>query len=168
MRQNKDVLGMQEAIREREKEISRLNEEIKEAVEAVKKKEGQLLNSEKTVRRLVQEHGQWIETEKEFFGVAGHRYHFEKMNMNKMREECRKLREENEQLGKRINLKVDAMFEKTESQYLDLQRKKATTEENKHKFQDTIKELDLLKKKEMEITWRKVDKYFSEIFSTLL
>lgn len=34
-----------------------------------------------------------------------------------MKVETKKLRDENENLKKRINLKVDAMFEKTETQY---------------------------------------------------
>lgn len=57
----------------------------------------------------------WIETEREFFGIAGHRYHFEKLNINRIREENKKIKEENDQLKKRINLRVDAIFEKTET-----------------------------------------------------
>lgn len=36
------------------------------------------------------------------------------MNINKIREDMTKLKEENDKLRKRINLKVDAMYEKTE------------------------------------------------------
>jgi len=42
-------------------------------------------------------------------------YHFEKMNIPRIKEDCKRLREDNEHLKKRINLKVDAMFEKTET-----------------------------------------------------
>jgi hypothetical protein len=45
----------------------------------------------------------------------------------KIKEEQKKLQSENEVLKKRINLKVDTMFEKTESQYLELQKKKELT-----------------------------------------
>ncbi len=62
----------------------------------------------------------WIETEKEFFGVAGHRYHFEKLKLDNIRAEVKRLTAENENLKKRINLKVDSMFEKTEIQFLEL------------------------------------------------
>ncbi len=60
------------------------------------------------------------------------------------------------------------MFEKTEEQYLQLQRKKQTTFENKQKFENTIKELDDLKNKEISSTYLKVNQYFNDIFSTLL
>jgi len=69
--------------------------------------------------------------------------------MGEIREENRRLKEENENLKKRINLKVDAMFEKTESQYLELQKKKDLTAVNKKNFEDTIQELDDLKNKEI-------------------
>ena len=42
------------------------------------------------------------------------------MNINKIKEELKKLREENDQLRKRVNLKVDTMFERTEAQYVEL------------------------------------------------
>ncbi len=73
-------------------------------------------NNTQSINKLIEQH-KWIETEREFFGVAGHRYHFEKFNMPRIRDETKKLKDENDQLKKRINLKVDAMFEKTETQY---------------------------------------------------
>jgi structural maintenance of chromosome 2 len=71
-------------------------------------------------------------------------------------------------LRKRVNLKVDAMFEKTEKQYQELQRKKELTGENKKKFEETILELDNLKNQEIQKTWKKVDMFCGEIYSTLL
>ena len=78
------------------------------------------------------------------------------------------MRVENDELKKRINLKVDAMFEKTEGQYLELQKKKETTRGNRERFEKTILELDELKNRELEKTYKNVDKYCGEIFSTLL
>lgn len=49
-----------------------------------------------------------------------------------------------------------------------MQKKKETTLRNKEKFEDTIKELDDLKNKEVERTYLAVNKFFSDIFSTLL
>ena len=80
-------------------------------------------------------------------------------------EDCKK---DNDQLKNRINPKVDAMFAKTEQQYEELQKKKDTTLDNKRKFEKTILELDELKNKEVERTWKAVDKYCGEIYSTLL
>lgn len=45
-------------------------------------------------------------------------------------------------MKRRLNHKVDAMFEKTEQSYIELQKKKETTVENKAVFERTILELD--------------------------
>ncbi len=60
------------------------------------------------------------------------------------------------------------MFDKVEQQYKELQKKKELTANNKQKFEETIRELDDLKNQEIQKTWQKVDKFYSEIFSTLL
>ena len=53
------------------------------------------------------------------------------MNILKVREDKKKHIDENEELKKRVNMKVDVMFEKTEHSYNELQRKKDILEENK-------------------------------------
>lgn len=45
-------------------------------------------NAEKTIKELIDKN-KWIETEREFFGVPNHRYHFDKININKLREETK-------------------------------------------------------------------------------
>ena len=57
----------------------------------------------------------WIETEKEFFGVVGHKYQFEKINIGKLKQDVKQLQQDNEELKKRINRNVDAMFDKVET-----------------------------------------------------
>lgn len=117
--------------------------------------------------KMANEH-KWITNEKEFFGIRGSKFDFKKMNISRQRDDRKKLIEENDDLKKRVNMKVDAMFEKTESQYLELQRKKETTIENKVQFERTIEELDQLKNKEVDKTYKAVSKYCAEIYSTLL
>lgn len=60
------------------------------------------------------------------------------------------------------------MFEKTENQYNELNKKRETTNNTKGQLKAAIDELDDLKNKEIEKTWKKVDQYCSEIYSTLL
>ena len=49
----------------------------------------------------------------------------------KYREEKKRLEDENKEINKRVNHKVDVMFEKTESQYEELSRKREMTLTNK-------------------------------------
>ncbi len=67
--------------------------------------------------RVLLERHPWIEQEKEFFGVAGHKYMFEKINMVKIREQVKIINEDNEKMKNRINFKVDTMYEKVETQF---------------------------------------------------
>ena len=60
------------------------------------------------------------------------------------------------------------MIEKAEGEYTELLRKRKVVENDKKKIQDVIKELDVKKKSELQITWKKVNKDFGSVFSTLL
>lgn len=94
--------------------IAELNEDIVEGKEEQKKLEIRDASAKSFIEKLKAQNP-WIESEKEFFGVAGHRYHFDKINIPKIREEKKRISEENDGLKRKINLKVDAMFEKTEA-----------------------------------------------------
>jgi structural maintenance of chromosome 2 len=60
------------------------------------------------------------------------------------------------------------MIEKAEGEYTELLRKRKVIENDKKKIQAVIKELDVKKKSELQRTWKKVNRDFGSIFSTLL
>lgn len=60
------------------------------------------------------------------------------------------------------------MYEKAEEEYQELTKKKEQIGKDKQKLMDVIKELDEKKNEALEKTWRKVNKDFGSIFSTLL
>lgn len=60
------------------------------------------------------------------------------------------------------------MIEKAEGEYTELLRKRKVVENDKKKIETVIENLDVKKKVELERTWRKVNKDFGSIFSTLL
>jgi structural maintenance of chromosome 2 len=60
------------------------------------------------------------------------------------------------------------MIEKAEGEYTELLRKRKVVENDKKKIQNVIKELDVKKKSELELTWKKVNRDFGSVFSTLL
>jgi structural maintenance of chromosome 2 len=96
---------------------------------------------------------EFIAIEKDNFNVANSRYDFKKMNIDKLRERTNSLVQENEKMKKFINFRVDNMYGKVETQYIELQKKKELTSQNKQKFEETIIELDDLKNKEIQKTW---------------
>lgn len=60
------------------------------------------------------------------------------------------------------------MIEKAEGEYTELLRKRKVVENDKKKIETVIENLDVKKKVELERTWKKVNKNFGSIFSTLL
>mmetsp|Transcript_5423 Transcript_5423/g.12003 ORF Transcript_5423/g.12003 Transcript_5423/m.12003 type:complete len:1218 (-) Transcript_5423:1522-5175(-) len=110
----------------------------------------------------------WIETEKEAFGVAGGDYDFEETCPNQMSKQLKDLQAEQTSLAKKINKKVMGMIEKAEGEYTELLRKRKVVENDKKKIETVIENLDVKKKVELERTWKKVNKDFGSIFSTLL
>jgi chromosome segregation ATPase len=74
---------------------------------------------------------------------------FEQVDPQKMDESLRGMREERDELKKRINVNVDAMFESTERKHQELLMKRDTLVENKAHIEDTISKLDLEKNKDL-------------------
>ena len=153
--------------------------------------------AEKFLSTMTSKHP-WIETEKEAFGVPGGDYDFEESNPAEMGKVLQELQTEQASLvrllyfrmlptihsqteylilivppirhmqAKKINKKVMGMIEKAEGEYTELLRKRKVVENDKKKIQTVIENLDAKKKVELERTWKKVNKDFGSIFSTLL
>ncbi len=124
-------------------------------------------SAEKVVANLLKTYA-WIESEKSAFGVEGGDYDFKAIDPNEMSRELKTLKLEQDSLSKKINKKVMGMIEKAEGEYTELLRKRKVVENDKKKIHSVIEELDVKKKTELSRTWRKVNKDFGSIFSTLL
>mmetsp|Transcript_101865 Transcript_101865/g.152612 ORF Transcript_101865/g.152612 Transcript_101865/m.152612 type:complete len:1217 (+) Transcript_101865:187-3837(+) len=124
-------------------------------------------SAEKLVASLLKNNA-WIESERSAFGVLGGDYDFEATDPHEMSHQLKALKTEQESLSKKINKKVMGMIEKAEGEYTELLRKRKVVENDKKKIKSVIEELDVKKKTELERTWKKVNKDFGSIFSTLL
>eukprot|EP00934_Nitzschia_sp_Nitz4_P001505 Nitzschia sp. Nitz4//scaffold112_size70979//61766//65686//NITZ4_005911-RA/size70979-processed-gene-0.45-mRNA-1//1//CDS//3329533292//1505//frame0 len=124
-------------------------------------------NAEKFVAGLLKEYP-WIESEKSAFGVEGGDYDFNSTDVAEMSSLLKSLKGEQDSLSKKINKKVMGMIEKAEGEYAELLRKRKVVENDKKKIKSVIEELDVKKKTELQRTWKKVNKDFGSIFSTLL
>ena len=168
-------------LRECDEEISQIEREIS-TVEAhktnliVEKKK--LVNKVDALRkgahaaedncRSLEREYPWIETERAQFGQAGSDYDWQATDPSEMFAEYERARGTIDNLSKRVNKKVMQMFEKAEHEYTELKRKKDVVEADKAKIRATMDDLDEKKREALEITWKKVDKDFGSIFSTLL
>ena len=80
-------------------------------------------------------------------------FDFKQMDIHAKRQSVKQLKAEIEEQKKRVNFKVDAMFDDTNSQYEKLLMKKETIEENKKQVEETIVYLNEKKNEELEKTW---------------
>lgn len=65
---------------------------------------------------MEQEHD-WIEQEKGYFGQEGHMYSFREFNAGKAGDDLKKLKMRVEEGKKRVNFKVDSMFDDQNERY---------------------------------------------------
>ena len=158
-------LGSEKAKLVKKYEVAQL--EMKKISIKITKHGKDTANAERVISALVKKY-EWIETEKEAFGVAGGDYDFEKADASQMSRQLKNLQNEQNSLDKKINRKVMGMIEKAEAEYSELLRKRKVIENDKKKIQSVIEELDVKKKSELERTWVKVNRDFGSIFSTLL
>eukprot|EP00455_Lapot_gusevi_P054754 TRINITY_DN8835_c0_g1_i6.p1 TRINITY_DN8835_c0_g1~~TRINITY_DN8835_c0_g1_i6.p1 ORF type:complete len:638 (-),score=177.32 TRINITY_DN8835_c0_g1_i6:31-1944(-) len=110
----------------------------------------------------------WIPSEKHLFGQPHTDYDFAATEPRKAQAVLAKLTEEQNQLSKKINKKVMAMFEKAEQEYQELLKKRNIIENDKAKIEAVICELDRKKNEAIRSTWQRVNRDFGSIFSTVL
>ncbi|TYH61430.1 hypothetical protein ES332_D07G051700v1 [Gossypium tomentosum] len=124
----------------------------------VKQTEREQKDCSMKVDKLIEKHA-WVATERQFFGKGGTDYDFASCDPLKTREELDKFQAEQSSLGKRVNKKVVAMFEKAEDEYNNLMSKKNTVENDKSKIKKTLEELDEKKKEKLKVTLVKVNNH---------
>jgi len=120
----------------------------------------------KVVARMEQQYP-WIEKERHFFGKAGTDFDFEANSYPQNKGRLDELNAQQKSLGKNINKKAMAMFEKAEQEYQELLQKRDIILNDKCKIEEVIADLDE-KIETLRHAWTKVNKDFDSIFSTLL
>ena len=141
--------------------------EMKKLEHKITRLEKEAEDAKTHVEHLHKEH-QWISSEMALFGHAGGDYDFKKRSPTQAQAELADCEEAQATLGKRVNKKVIAMFDKAESEFKDLQEKRRIVLNDRTKIQKVITELDEKKREALQLTWEKVTKDFGSIFSTLL
>lgn len=141
--------------------------EMKKLEHKITRLEKEAEDAKTHVEHLHKEH-QWISSEMALFGQAGGDYDFKKRSPTQAQAELADCEEAQATLGKRVNKKVIAMFDKAESEFKDLQEKRRIVLNDRTKIQKVITELDEKKREALQLTWEKVTKDFGSIFSTLL
>merc|ERR1719444_667457 len=108
------------------------------------------------------------EKKRHFFGKAGTDFDFEANSYPDNKTRLEEMNAQQKSLGKNINKKAMAMFEKAEQEYQELLQKRDIILNDKCKIEEVIADLDEKKTETLRRTWMKVNKDFGSIFGTLL
>ena len=119
------------------------------------------------MNEMMQEH-KWISSDRIHFGQPDHFYDFNKIGISEAQKRIKELSKLIEESKKRVNFKVDTMFDDQNERYEKLLNKRKTICENKIQVEETINFLNIKKNEELEKTWRVVSDECGQIFSTLL
>ncbi|XP_058973513.2 structural maintenance of chromosomes protein 2 [Pocillopora verrucosa] len=141
--------------------------ELKEMDYKVNKFQRDSKEAASKVEQMLQKYD-WIANERNFFGQPNSAFDFAANDMKDVSRRLSKLQETKDKLGKNVNMRAMNMLGKAEEKYNDLMKKKRIVLNDKDKIALVIKELDEKKNEALRNAWKKVNKDFGSIFSTLL
>ena len=148
-----DLTKMKSEISNMETKLVKFDKDLKESFELIKK---------------LEKENPWILSDYEYFGVKDSEYDFTGFEISIQSESLEKLKEENEILKRKVNMKVDTMTDKSEKLYEDLVNRKEILMKDKIKIEQAIIELDEKRKSAMSKIHEHTNKYLNSIYSSLL
>lgn len=183
-----DVKELKAKIKEQKDKIHSKNRELKsksslkekllknnqELLLEIKKKENEITkvrnqNKENYSRiRNLEEKYPWILEDQQYFGMKNTRYDYSKEDPNEAGKKVVKMIEDRDRIGRSLNKKAMALLQREEEQYDGIMKRKKIVEEDKNKIKKIILELDEKKRETVKKAWLEIDKYFGQIFSSLL
>ena len=155
---SRDSLNL--ALSSLEKELKRNESNLAKTLREVKEIQDSLKTLEKTFN--------FILNERDFFGIPEGEYDFKNLDIEEAEKRFFRIKQEQQNLQKRVNLKVEAMSDKVERKYIDLMEKRKILAEDKIILNLNMDELDKKKQEALEKCYLTVSEHFGKIFSTLL
>ena len=141
--------------------------DLKVLDDKIRKYEQDITDSENYIKKLKKEND-WIESEMNFFGMKGTDYDFSTINI---KEECKKLiklQEDNANLKRKVNMKVETIADQYDKEYSNLIKKKEIIVKDKMNIQKAIEELDKKRKEALEKVFNVTTESLNKIYKTLL
>jgi structural maintenance of chromosome 2 len=121
MKKEIDILKLQ--LNELEKTLSEINKELGDDVDKLKRLESTVGKAREKLKEMVAEYA-WIEAEKKFFGKLDSPYCFKDVNDSILENLLKNLEDQRDDLKKRINPKVEDLFENNSKRHEELIRKR--------------------------------------------
>lgn len=111
---------------------------------------------------------EWIKSDRQFFGEPNGMYDFKVHDPKEAGRKIKVLEETKEKLSRTVNTRAMNLLGKEEEHYNEMIRRKTIVENDKAKIAAVIKQLDEKKKEALRSAWKRVNREFGSIFSSLL
>lgn len=167
MKEEKELSEINAKIQKLENQKKIYKDEIEEVEAKLKKYNNDVRESEKALQILKKKHD-WIENEMSFFGMKGSDYDFSEIDIKKITREVNKMKEQNDILKRKVNMKVESMADQYNQEYIDLVKKREVVLKDKANIQKAIDDLDMKRKTALEDIFGKVSVTINKIFAKLL
>lgn len=167
MKDEKEITDIQKKKENLEKEIDQYKQTLKNLEDKVKKYEQEIMESELQIKKLKREN-EWIESEMNFFGMKNTDYDFGKMDIKSEVKRLNKLKDENNNLKHKVNMKVESMADQYDKEYSNLVKRKEIIMKDKINIQKAIEDLDKKRKEALEKVFIKASESLNKIYKTLL
>ncbi|KAL4472622.1 hypothetical protein ABPG74_018571 [Tetrahymena malaccensis] len=164
--------GKRDELEEKEKTLKQRKDEIESEVKKIEEF-NKKITAEITDIRLylnnLEKENEFIRNDRDLFGQQGSEdYDFSKFNLNELKRRYHNTVQEQQIRQKQVNFKVEAMSEKVEKDYQQLNEKRQILENDKILLFKNMDELDKKKQETLEKCYLEVNKTFGQIFSDLL
>jgi len=117
---------------------------------------------------IIEQQYSWITEEKEHFNKPGTQYDFRNTTSRDIQQQIREMKDRREELDRRVNVNAMKALGEAEERANDLDAKRKALEEDRELLRETIFEIDIEKKRELETAYKKISTDFGGIFSTIL
>lgn len=110
----------------------------------------------------------WIEEDKQYFGMKNTRYDYEKEDPIAAEQKLIVAEKKKTKMERTINIRAMVLLEREEEIYNHIKKRREIVNNDKHKIETIICELDKKRKSEIYAAWKAIDCNLGEIFTTLL
>ncbi|EDO06130.1 structural maintenance of chromosome (smc) family protein [Babesia bovis T2Bo] len=110
----------------------------------------------------------WITAEEPNFNRKGSTFDFSSVKLDTVTKRLSELQQLRQDLSRRVNRKAQQLYEKMEFEYNDLVAKTKKVEADRDKIHSVIADLDVKKHENINVIFRTVNRFFSDIFHVLL
>jgi len=160
-----------EAIRERIQKSEDQRVDLENEIDRLKEEENRIRRNKEIAAsrvREIEKRNKWVLEERDYFGKAGSDFDFTKHPKDLVKKKAAEYEKKLQSMDGKVNKQVQEQFARNNEEAKELRKKKRLVDEDRKTLENVIKSLEEKKKHAVETVYKKVNKFFNQIFSKLL